>query len=78
MSGAPATSPGIPGTRATEPSSGGSSRANGNAGYDTDRRSDHNIGWIGIMGVIGLGGLFRPNRDRANDNPGSTSNTPAR
>ena len=66
----PANPVGGTGSGATEPPPSGSG-ANGNAGYDTNRRSDQNIGWIGIVGVIGLGGLFRRSRnnDRVHDSP---------
>src|SRR5947207_10784028 len=67
---APASSLGTPsgvaGSGVTEPSSNGSSRAIGHAGYDSGRGKDQNLGWIGILGVIGLGGLLRPRRDRVN------------
>ena len=59
--------PVAPGSGVTQPSSSGSSSANGNAGYDTNRRGDQNLGWIGILGVIDLGGLFRSGRSRDND-----------
>lgn len=58
----PTSPPAATGSRA-ESSSSGSSQGNGNSGYDTGRGGDRNIGWIGIMGVVGLAGLFRPGRN---------------